>query len=125
MESYKRSIAGNKTPISPVKTIIKKTNSRLTTMLSYHKMIYTPFHGKQNSDDTCWIFLLYTPTPMQAIFMENTPKEHILLLSCFSIVMTQAKVKIGKLALLLTHLQYNLQILHRMVRVKTLKPQQT
>ena len=61
---------------------------------------------------------------MNVILVKVTPKDQILFLSRDPILMTQAMVKNAKLALLLTHPQYNLQILNRMVKVKTLRKQQ-
>ena len=115
----------NKTPKDILKTNMRKPNGKLTILLLYRRMIYTHLHGKQNSEDTCLIFLLSTLTPMLVILMKITPKEQILFLFRGLICMIQTMVKTGKVALFLTHQMYLLQILNCIVKVNTLKSQQT
>ena len=66
---------------------------------------------------------IYTE-PRARDFMEVPPKNRIPILSRDLIFMTWSMVKPGKLAPLLTHLQYILQILNCMVKIKTLRPLQ-
>ena len=70
-----------------------------------------------------WSF--FPHRPQCTWFWWKSPKDQILFLLRGPLYMTQAMVKTGKPALLLTHLQYILQIPNRMVRVKTLRQQQT
>ena len=104
------------------KTTIRKPVGKFTIISSSHKVIYTKFHGKRNLVDTYLIFLSYTLTLTQLILMIVVHRDEILLLSHVPIFMIHTIVKIGKLALLLTYLQYTHQILNRMVKVRTLRP---
>ena len=74
--------------------------------------------------DTYLTFLSYILILMQWILKKVTGNDQILLLSCTLLIMIQIMVKVGKLAPLLTHLQYNLQIVNCMVKVKSLRPLQ-
>ena len=94
-------------------------------MFLYRKRIYKPLHGKRTLENTCSTIRLSILTPSHVTFMKNTHRDQILLLSLAPFFVTQAMVKTGKLALLLTHLLYNLQIVQRMVQVETLRPLQT
>ena len=75
--------------------------------------------------DTYLTFLSYIPIPTQLILMKVTHRDRILLVSRAPNFMIQAMVKIEKLAPLLTHFYYILQILNRMAKIKTLRPLQT
>ena len=108
-----------------LKTFIRKLNGRLTIILFFHKMIYTPLHGKQNLVDTYLTFLSYMLTLTQGILMKETHRDRILSLSRAPFLMIQAIVKTGKFAKLPTQLYYKLLTRHPMVKVKILRPLQT
>ena len=122
-KSYAESASESTILKNRLKRNIRKLNGSLTIISLFHKMIYTPLHGERNLVDTFLTFLSHILTPTQLILMKVT--HTILLLSRAPIFMIQAMVKAGKLASLLTHLWYILQILNRMVKVKTLRPSQT
>ena len=75
--------------------------------------------------DICLTFLSYSLIPTRLILTKVTHKYQKLTSSHAPIFMIQAIVKNGKIVPLLTHLNYNLQILNRMVKVKTFRPPQT
>ena len=62
---------------------------------------------------------------MNVILMEVTHRDQILLFYLDPIFKTQAMVKTRKIAPLLSHLRYLLQILNRMFKAKNLRPRQT
>ena len=103
----------------------QKLDGRLTIILFYHNMICTPLHGKRSLVDTYLTFLSYELILTQLILMIVKHRDQISSLSLIPISMIQTMVKTGKVDPLLTHLQYNLQIINRMVNVKTLRPPQT
>ena len=94
-------------------------------IFSYRKMVYTPLHGKKHLEDSSLLFLLYILTPTQVILLRVNITDQILLLTQAPFSMTQAMVTTGKLDVFLTHLEYVRQILKRMVKIKTLRQQQT
>ena len=75
--------------------------------------------------DTYLTFLSCILILMQVTLMKITRKDHILILRRSLFIVIQVMVKIGKLALLLTHLPYNNLIVKCMVKVKSLRPLQT
>ena len=104
LKSYTESASENTILKHLLKTIIRNFNGRLRIISLFHKMIYTPLHGKRNLVDTYLTFLSYILILTQSILMKVTHRDRILLLSRDPIFMIQAMVKIGKLAPLLTHL---------------------
>ena len=78
------------------KTFTWKLNGRSTKISSFHKMIYTPLHGKRNSAYTYLTCLSYILTLTQLILMKVIHKDQILLLSHVPIFKIQAMVKTGK-----------------------------
>ena len=108
-----------------LKSTIRKLNGRLTIKSMSHKTIYTQLHGKRNLVDTYLIFLSYIPILTQLILRKVTHRDQIPLSSHVPIFMIQAMFKTRKLVPVLTQLYYILQILNRMVKVRTLRPPQT
>ena len=122
---YTESASENTTLKRLLRTIIRKLNGKLTIILLSHKMTYTQLHGKQNLVDSYLTFLSYILILMQSILMKVIHRDQILSLSHVLFFMMQSMVKTGKLVPVLTQLYYILQILNRMVKVRTLRPPQT
>ena len=117
--------SGSTTLKPPLMAVIRKSKGTLTLILSYRKIINTPWHGRRYLEDTCLIFLSTIQTLRQLVLMKVTQRDQILLLSRAPIFIIQMVLRTGKPAMLLIHLQYNLQNPNSMVKVKTLRPQQT
>ena len=104
LKSYTQTARESKILKNLLKTIIKKLNGRLTIILSFHKMTFSPLRGKQNLVDIYFTFLSYILSPTQLILMKVTHRDRIQLSSRAPIFMIQTMVKIGKFAPFLTHL---------------------
>ena len=75
-----------------LKIVIRKPNGRLRIKSLFHKMTYTPLHGKRNLVDSYLTCLSYILILTQMTLMKVTLRDQTLLLSHVSIFMIQAIV---------------------------------
>ena len=127
LKSYKieilhRNRLGKFVPNSFLKKINHKVIGKLTITLSYRRMIFMFLDLKQNLEDICWMFLLYTLTTTHVFSTKTTHKNHILLYSPLPGIFIPVMATPRKPILLLIRLQKILKVMNHIIEPEILQP---